>query len=348
MAYTTTPNMLLTVPTVGSEPGPNYATDVNSSLTVIDSHDHSLNHGVQITPTGLNINSDLPFNENNATQVRSIRFNPYSTEGAFDATSADLGCLLEIGVDLYYIDGSGNLIRFTQSGSPVGATGTITGLPSGTASAHYSTGTFIFQAATNTAANIDAGSYIFRNNTAGSHGITLQPVSSLPTDYSLTLPLIPSVLSPLTIDTSGNITAQPYVNAKYNTSSQVVVVGGTVVTCTVKEFDTNNAYNTSTGTYTVPVSGVYEVGAGIVAGSIAGTSTQAILLQVWKNGSLFTTIDRFQFQLNTSLILTLNGSTLISANATDYFYVVIFNSTISTTGLDGSSDGNYVFFNKVG
>ena len=36
MSFTNSPNMNLPIPTVGGEPGPNYATDVNSSLTLVD------------------------------------------------------------------------------------------------------------------------------------------------------------------------------------------------------------------------------------------------------------------------------------------------------------------------
>jgi microcystin-dependent protein len=196
----TTANMSLVVPVVGVEVGPNWANDLNSSLTILDSHSHVPGSGVPITPLAININSNLPMNGNNLISINALTFLPTST-------APSVGSLYETGIDLYYIDGNGNVIRLTQSGSVTGSSGTITGLPSGTASASYGSSTFTFQSATNTGATIDAASYILRNNTANSFGLTLQPPNSLGTNYSLTLPLVPAVSnSVVLLDTSGNMT----------------------------------------------------------------------------------------------------------------------------------------------
>ena len=166
---TISPNMGLVIPTIAVDSGLVWEQSVNADLDILDGHNHSSGQGVQINPAGLNINSDLTFNDNNATALRSVRF---QSQGAPLSLGTDLGCLYESGVDLYYNDGSGNRVRITQSGSVTGSTGTITGLPSGTASASFAAGTFVFQSATLTSATLDAGSIILRNNTASSHGLT--------------------------------------------------------------------------------------------------------------------------------------------------------------------------------
>ena len=74
MPYIVSPNMNLIIPTVGLEAGPAYATDVNNSLTLIDSHNHSAGSGVPITPSGLNINSSLPMAGNFLTLTGAIVF----------------------------------------------------------------------------------------------------------------------------------------------------------------------------------------------------------------------------------------------------------------------------------
>lgn len=127
-SFNNSTNMSLPIPVVGAALGPDYAYNVNNSLTVIDSHDHSSMKGVPITPLGLNINADLSFNSNNAIALRSLRL---ATQGAVLSVATDLGCLYRVGVDLYFNDGSGNNIRMTQGGSVSGSAGTITGLPSG-------------------------------------------------------------------------------------------------------------------------------------------------------------------------------------------------------------------------
>lgn len=207
---TMSPNMGLTVPTVSVDPGPNWAIDINASLSVIDSHNHSAGQGVQINPDGLNINSDLSFINNNAINVRSVRFFPQNT-GLVNPT--DIGCLYETGVDLYYNDGSGNEIRITQSGGVVGTPGSISGLtPPASATYVSANETFVWQSAVNTPANLDAASIILRNLTASSKGLTLNPPNAMGSDYSITLPSLPSVKSMVTMDTSGNMVADTTVD----------------------------------------------------------------------------------------------------------------------------------------
>lgn len=216
------PNMNLVISTVGVDSGLNWENNLNSSLTLIDLHDHTPGKGVAITPASLNINTDLPLNNNNLTLTRSVRF---QSQPAALALVTDIGCIYESGVDLYYNDGSGNQIRITQSGSLAGAAGTITGLPSGTASAAFAAGVFTFQASTATGANIDGASFVFRNNTANSHGLTLSPPNAMAADYSLILPSLPVVTSFLTLDSSGNISASPALLGALTTTNLSATAG---------------------------------------------------------------------------------------------------------------------------
>ena len=202
MSVIISPNMSLPVPVVSVEPGPNWAQDVNSCMSVIDGHNHSPGSGVQLTSNAFNINADLPFNNNNAITLKSIRFSPQSSPLA---TPADVGCLYESGVDLYYNDGAGNQVRITQSGSVTGSAGTITGLPSGTASASYAAGTFSFRSATNTPANFELGPIILGRNAALSKTITFSPDAAQAANYNLTFPAAAPANGQLLVsDGSGN------------------------------------------------------------------------------------------------------------------------------------------------
>lgn len=197
----TSANMNLNVPVVGVDPGPQYALDVNNCLTLIDQHDHSAGKGVQISPAGLNINSDLPFNNNNLITARSVRFQSQLTP---ISGVADLGALYESGIDLYYNDGNGTQIRITQSGGIAGTPGSIANLaPPASASYVSANQTFVFQSDANTPANVDGASYVFRNLVANSKGLTLQPPSSMGVDYAITLPALPLTTLPLLLDNTG-------------------------------------------------------------------------------------------------------------------------------------------------
>jgi hypothetical protein len=202
----TTANMGLTLPIPGVETGPNYALDINNSLSTIDSHSHNTGSGVPITPSAMNINSALVFNNHDQTGLRSSKFQAQSSPLAL---ATDLGCLYVSGADLYFNDENGNQVRLTQSGSIVGTAGSISGLPSGTASASYASSTFVFQSATNTAASIDGASILLRNATASSKALTLSPPNAMASNYGLTLPALPVSQKIMTLDASGNISA-PY------------------------------------------------------------------------------------------------------------------------------------------
>lgn len=224
--------MNLPVPVVGVEPGPDWATQINNCMALIDSHTHVTGQGVAITPSGLDINADLSFQGNNLTLVRSTRFQNQAT--TLSGVS-DLNCVYSSGTsgDLYYNDGSGNIIRLTQSGSIVGTTGSIGGLVS-PASATYvpASQTFVWQSAANTAANLDCGSVILRNITASSYGLTLAPPSSLGLNYTITLPAIPATSGNfLTIDTSGNISSNVKIDGVtlLNTSNTIAVQASQLV-----------------------------------------------------------------------------------------------------------------------
>lgn len=222
MSTTISSNMNLPVPGVGSEPGPQYATDINNCLTLVDQHDHSNGSGVQITPSGININSVLSLNNNFLSNAAGMTFTAQSV------TPAN-GTVYENGLDLYYVDGVGNNVRLTQSGAVSGTPGSIANLVS-PASASYvaASKTFVWQSGTGIAANLDAASILIRNITPNStNAITLQAPASLSSSYTITLPALPSVQSFMTIDNSGSISA-PLALANGITASNIA--NGTITT----------------------------------------------------------------------------------------------------------------------
>lgn len=200
-----TPNMNLAVPVVGTETGPQYATDINNCFTVIDQHDHSSGKGVAISSSGINVTADLPINNFNITSLRSLRL---QSQVAPISLSSDLDCFYVSGVDAYFNDGNGNQIRITQSGGIAGSPGSISGLVSPAAATYVpGTATFVWQSDSTTAANLDAASIILRNLTASSNGITLSVPSALGSNYTVTLPALPASQKFMTLDASGNMSA---------------------------------------------------------------------------------------------------------------------------------------------
>src|SRR5580698_10977194 len=123
--FTIEPNMNLILPTPGVEFGPQYALDQNQDLLIIGSHNHGPGSGVPVNPTGLDINTNLPFNGNSATSVYGVEFSNPAPSGllTFLYTNAQTGGGI---TDLFYNDGAGNIIALTKAGE---VNATIASLP---------------------------------------------------------------------------------------------------------------------------------------------------------------------------------------------------------------------------
>lgn len=288
MSTTMTANMNLVLPTPGSEPGPQYAQENNTAFTKIDGHDHTSGNGVPITPSGLSITADLSFLGNNATNLKSTRF---SSQSSLPALAPNLGCVFVSGVDLYYNDLSGNQIRITQSGAVTGATGTITGLPSGTAGAAYSSisQSFIFSSATSVPAKLDSGDLIVRNLATPTNAVTISTPSSLAASYSLLLPTaLPGSTKFVSLTSAGQLGVGPDVTGGIsgtNLVSGITLPGSPTVQTNLTVNGTltvSGANITLQSAVITPVSssiGVNGIQLGGVGGAIS-TSNGANLLQI--------------------------------------------------------------------
>ena len=217
-------NMNMPVPVVGVDPGPDYATDVNQCITILDAHDHSAGYGVQITPAGLNINADLSMQSNDLILIRSTR---WDAQGAALSDPSDLGCAYVNGVDLYFNDMNGNQIQITSGGAVAGTPGSISGLVS-PASASYvgGSGTFVWKSTATTPANLDCAAITIREQVASPNGITIESPSSLGANYTMVLPTaLPAGQRFMTLDNGGNIAASWNVdNSSIEVASNVVRV----------------------------------------------------------------------------------------------------------------------------
>lgn len=206
--FTISPNMNLAIPNVGVDPGPDYANNLNASLIIIDQHNHAAGSGVPINPDGIDINADLAFNGNNATFLRSSRYN-IQVSPLSNAT--DISCAYAAGAygDLYWNDGAGNQIQITKN---AGVNATSSGISSGTASASFVAGTLVVNAAALTPANIQGASLLMGNNVANTNYLTLEPPSAMASSFTITLPNIPSVPSFMELDASGNMSGFTPIN----------------------------------------------------------------------------------------------------------------------------------------
>lgn len=115
-----------------------------------------------------------------------------------------------------------------------------------------------------------------------------------------------------------------------------------VVILPTKNTDTHNAYNTSTGLFTCPISGKY-----LIAGSVAfvGSASGERVLYARKNGAAFKTLDRRPGVATTTKV---NGSMVIDCNAGDTLAFSVIQNSGGALNIIGDASENTITVTKVG
>ena len=134
----TTSNMSLNEPSVGTTAGPTWATETNSNWESIDTHDHTSGKGVQLTPSSLNINGDLEFNSNSATELKNVIF-----DSSVSAASTNYSVYQASG-NLYWRNNSGTAVQITDGSAVKTTGGSISGMSS-TAVVLFSSNSYAFK-----------------------------------------------------------------------------------------------------------------------------------------------------------------------------------------------------------
>jgi hypothetical protein len=106
-----TSNLNLNQSSVGVDTDNAAATNEQLNITVLDAHDHTTGKGVKVPTGGLNINADLTFANNSATNVKSTNYS--SQVSNVSATN----CLFVKNGELYYIDNASNIVQITSGGA---------------------------------------------------------------------------------------------------------------------------------------------------------------------------------------------------------------------------------------
>jgi len=353
--------MGLPIPAVGAEPGPQYATDVNNSLTLVDQHTHLPGSGVLITTAAIDINSSLTMNGFNLVNTGALTLvaqSSFTTANSIYEDSAG---------NLHYINASGLDIQITNS-SGVNVTPTsIPGLVP-PASVNYVplSDTFVFESDTSIAAYLDAGSILLRNLSPNStYALTLAPPNGLGNNFTITLPSIPASKSFVALDTSGNLSGYVPVSAGITSANiaSSTIVGGNIANNTITPANINNVNTTQlnfgpgfrvtsssattiphdtytalawngtvygvsctppTGggtTFTVPTTGYYRLAAG--AGLSLSDTGQQCFLYAGVNGSAVSTMG-FSTVVDNGQPNTITGSTTLHLNSGDSVVIYCF------------------------
>jgi hypothetical protein len=146
------------------------------------------------------------------------------------------------------------------------------------------------------------------------------------------------------------ITATESVNMRYSTTNANTATNasGPVITNWTKDYDSHNAFNATTGIYTVPVSGKYSIRASANSASTAFTvgSNRYALLQLSGTKSCNGPASSIWASITTLIGMSLN--TEQNYNAGDTISVNFSNNTGSTVSLDGTAASNWICIERIG
>jgi len=291
---TTTPLMRLVLPTPSDTTGPQWATLLNAAMAIIDEHDHGNGKGSKVTPSGLNIITELSFQGSDAIQLRSVRF---SDQSATFSNAADVRAMYVVNGDLYYVNDEGDSVQITSgaglSFSSLGTIGGDFGQPGVAATATYSnlTKTFSWLRAAGEAADLYASGLSLGFPQAGALAVKI--ISDVNTiAYTLVMPAAaPTDNSVLSFDSSGVGTFRSILGTAGETtvsssaSAHTVGLPNTITKqVTISGNNTHSGNNSFTGTNTfsagttgcgiVPLGAVLPTFAGLT-GAYACVATTA-------------------------------------------------------------------------
>lgn len=122
------------------------------------------------------------------------------------------------------------------------------------------------------------------------------------------------------------------VAARFNTSTARTTNNtAPAIIYDVVQYDTHGAYNSSTGTYVVPVSGQYKVSAFALWSATASTVGHSFSLQLKRNGTFVSNICGTRAQTTALATFDCSGSTTFNLNAGDSLTFGGYSDTASTT-----------------
>lgn len=140
--------------------------------------------------------------------------------------------------------------------------------------------------------------------------------------------------TPLAVTSGGtglSMTPQLYANISNTSISSTI----TTVVFTTATYDNYSAYNSSTGRYTVPVDGMYNITSSIIYNSTSIGTGGVQVLYVKINSTTYM-LDRQNFQSYSNIIIGHNGSLNIRLSANDTVEIQAYNNT--TTSLDNTDN----------
>ena len=143
------------------------------------------------------------------------------------------------------------------------------------------------------------------------------------------------------------IAATESINMRYlDTSGGSIGTSAGIYKFQTKDFDTHGAYSSSTGLYTVPVSGKYLIASTLTATATAYPAGGSLVIYVYHNGTFAGLLGQSILSTSTTLTLVTNGSTIINCLAGDT--LALYASSSTATSGNTVAGNNHLSITRVG
>lgn len=210
------PGLSGSIPIVQQTTGPEYASAINTIITAI------LDRWQQaISPSDISIDDNLEMNGHAVTELSGTSYVDHPNGVS---AGSDPRFIYFVDGEFYINDGNGNQVQMTDDGAlNATAAGGIGGDYTATAAEVAwvaSSASYFFKSSPSQTAQLDVKDIRF-SRAIGEEGVTVEAPLGINSDYTLTLPTLPSASAFLQVTNSGSITAS-------NTMSEPMIFTGNV------------------------------------------------------------------------------------------------------------------------
>jgi hypothetical protein len=228
---------------------------------------------------------------------------------------------------------AGNIIDFVIRKNGGGLVASVT--------AAHTTGSYYMAVQADGIVDLVPGDVIVVTASQNSGGAKLLEATSTYNNFSINM-----IQGPATIAASETI------GARYTTAAAQTIATSTntIIDFGTKVFDSRNSVTTGASwKFVAPDNGTYSVSARVLFDSYAWTVAQKSNLQVWKNGSYYTNLDRSTAHATNTFLLSLSGgSAQVKMLAGDYIDIRVDHDRGSNSNLFNDALFNWVDINRTG
>lgn len=148
-------------------------------------------------------------------------------------------------------------------------------------------------------------------------------------------------LTPDSVDDMSHVRATTSVAQAIPNSTPTIIVFGT------EEYDTQAAYNPTTGRFVAPYTGYYRISATIHMAQVTTPGLVSLAVSIYKNGTIYASSPGIVETITGQTMLATSADTTMALSFSDYVEIFVTQSTGGSLALDGLARNNYLTVDRI-